>query len=57
MQIKVEREEAEAMDKALEDLKKIDSWVAAQRIEKWLLNRNTPEYKKEAGLLFMYENY
>lgn len=55
--VKVERAESESMDKALEDLWKIDSWMAVKRIENWLLDKNTPEYNKEAWLLFMLSKY
>ncbi|MDP2395773.1 MAG: hypothetical protein Q8S84_05790 [bacterium] len=48
MLIKVERAESEQMDKELDSLSKVDSPIAVQRIEKWLLNKSTPEYKKEA---------
>ncbi|MDP2090237.1 MAG: hypothetical protein Q8K30_01445 [Candidatus Gracilibacteria bacterium] len=57
MLIKVERAESEQMDKELDSLSKVDSPIAVQRIEKWLLNKSTPEYKKEAGILFMLEKY
>jgi len=55
--VKVEKAEWESMEKALEDLWKIDSWMAVERIENWLLDKNTPEYNKEAGLLFMLQKY
>jgi len=55
--VKVERAESESMEKALEDLGKIDSWMAVERIENWLLDKNTPEYNKEAGLIFMLSKY
>ena len=45
------------METALENLGKIDSWMAVERIENWLLDKNTPEYNKEAGLLFMLQKY
>jgi len=57
LKIKVEREEAEAMDKAIDWLSKVDSPIATRRIKEWLLNKNTPEYKKEAGLMFMLQKY
>lgn len=57
MLIKIERHESEAMDKELESLKQVDSPIATTRIKKWLSNKNTPEYKKEAWLMFMYEAY
>ena len=57
LQIKVEREEAEEMDKALEGLWKVDSWDAIFRIKWWLENKDTPEFKKEAWLMFMISKY
>ncbi len=57
LKIKVEREEAEAMDKAIDWLSKVDSPIATKRIKEWLLNKNTSEYKKEAGLMFMLQKY
>jgi hypothetical protein len=48
MKIKVESEEADSMAKALESLKKVDSKDAAKMIDRWITNKNTPEYKKEA---------
>ncbi len=57
LQIKVERQEAEEMDKALEWLGKIDSGQAIARIKGWLWNRDTPEFKKEAWLMFMISKY
>jgi len=57
LQIKVEREEAESMDKALDWLSKVDSWIAVKRIKWWLENKDTPEYKKEAWLMFMLSKY
>ena len=55
--IKVEQKESESMDKELEALGKIDSWMAVERVEKWMLDTTTPEYKKEAGTLFMISKY
>jgi len=57
LQIKVERAEAEEMDKALEWLGKVDSPIATRRIKEWLLNKDTPEYKKEAWIMFMLDKY
>ncbi len=57
LRIKVERAEQEWMDKALESLGKVDSWIAVERIEWWLLNKDTAEYKKEAAILFMLDKY
>ena len=55
--IKVERTEDEWMDKEIESLGKVDSPIATGRIKDWLLNRNTPEYKKEAWLMFIIKKY
>lgn len=57
LKIKVEREEWESMDKALDWLWKVDSWIAVSRIKWWLENKDTPEYKKEAWLMFMLSKY
>lgn len=57
LQIKVEREEADSMDKALDWLWKVDSPIAVGRIKDWLQDKNTPEYKKEAWLMFMLSKY
>jgi len=46
--IKVERAEDESMEKEIEALGKVDSPIATARIKDWLLNKNTPEFKKEA---------
>jgi hypothetical protein len=40
--------QSEAMDKSLTALSKISSGKATKRILKWLKNKDTPEYKKEA---------
>jgi hypothetical protein len=57
MFMKVEAAEAEETESAKKKLGAIDSWMAVARIEKWLLNRDTPQYKLEAGALFMMEKY
>lgn len=57
MYMKVEAAEAEETENAKKKLGSIDSWMAVERIEKWLLNRDTPQYKLEAGALFMMEKY
>lgn len=57
LRIKVERAENESMEKEIESLWKVDSPIATWRIEKWLLNKDTPEYKKEAWMLFMLKKY
>jgi hypothetical protein len=45
------------MDGYVEKLKWIDSWPATIMIRKWLLNKNSSDPKKEAGLIFMMEKY
>ena len=57
LRIKVEREEEESTDKEIEALGKVDSPIATNRIKWWLLNKDTPEYKKEAAMLFMVKKY
>ena len=57
LQIKVEDAEKSEMDKEIEDLWKVDSPIAIARIKKWLLNRDIPEHKKQAWMLFMLEKY
>lgn len=49
----VEMNQSEAMDKELTKLWKIDSGKATNRILGWLKNKNTPEYRKEAWLMYM----
>lgn len=57
LRIKVETSEAEQMGKEIEWLSKVDSPIATKRILDWLENKDTPEYKKEAWLMFMLEKY
>lgn len=57
LEVKVEWEENEQMEKELKWLTKVDSPIAVKRILKWLKNKNCPEHKKEAWMLFMLENY
>jgi len=45
------------MDKELRKLKNIDSKYAVKRIFGWLQTRDVPDYKKEAGMLFMMQEY
>lgn len=53
----VEKEESEEMEKELKELWSIDSKLAVQRIKEWLLNKDIPDYKKEAWMMFMIEKY
>jgi len=57
LQAKVDGSESEAMDKELKELWKVESGDAINRIKKWLYNKDTPEYKKEAWMLFMLSKY
>lgn len=57
MKIMVERAQEEQQNKELESLWKVDSPIAVKRIKKWLLNKDTQEYKKEAAIIFMLDKY
>ena len=52
-----ENSKKKRMDDYLTRLKGIDSKEAIAMVEWWLLNKNSPEYKKEAWLAFMFEKY
>ncbi len=45
------------MEDYIQKLKNVDSGPATEMIEWWLFNKNCPEYKKEAGVMFMMEKY
>ena len=49
----VEMNQSEAMEKELTKLWKIDSKKATSRVLKWIKNKDTPEFRKEAGLMYM----
>lgn len=58
MQARIDQAQSKRMDDNLAKLKEwMDSWPATELIAKWLQNKNCPEYKKEAGLKYMMENY
>lgn len=57
LQTRAESEKRKRMDEHKDKLKAVDSYVAVWMIEEWLLNRDTPQYKKEAWMIFMLENY
>jgi len=57
LQSRVEQTQKKNMDEAIERLKWINSFPATKLIESWLLDPRTPEYKKEAGMFFMFEKY
>jgi hypothetical protein len=52
-----EQAKKKRMDDYVERLKSVDSGPATEMIEWWLLNKNSPEFKKEAWLTFMLEKY
>jgi hypothetical protein len=56
-QSRIEQHEKHEMDEHLERLKGINSALSTKIIEGWLLDKNCPEYKKEAGLMYMMEKY
>jgi hypothetical protein len=41
------------MDEQVEMLKNLDSGPATEMVYQWLINKDTPEYKKEAAMIFM----
>lgn len=55
--IKNEKEEKSLMDSVMDDLKMIDSNIASKRVLNRLKNSSTPEYKKEAWMIFMLKEY
>lgn len=57
LKARVQWEEKKRTDEYVEKLKKLDSWEATVLIKKRLLNSDCPQYKIEAGLIFMYEWY
>ncbi len=54
---RVEWAEKKHMDEYITKLKWVDSPIATEMIEAWLLKSNCPQYKLEAWMLFMLENY
>ena len=57
LKAKVDWAEWEAMEKELKKLWDVETSVAMERIDKWLENKDTAEFKKEAWLLFMISKY
>ncbi len=45
------------MDEQVEMLKNLDSGPATEMVYQWLINKDTPEYKKEAAMIFMVKWY
>lgn len=54
---RVESAQKKRMEEYSTKLKDLDSPAAVSLIKKWLLNRDTPEYKREAWMMFMLEKY
>ncbi|USN58526.1 MAG: hypothetical protein H6767_09945 [Candidatus Peribacteria bacterium] len=57
LQSRVQSEERKRTDEYIEKLKALDSPEATAMIEKWLKNKDCPQHKLEAALLFMYKEY
>lgn len=57
LQARLEQSQKKAMDEMIDRLKWINSWIATEMIERWLLDKRTPEYMKEAGMFYMFEKY
>jgi len=45
------------MDEFIEKLSGLDSVIATDLIDRWLKDPRCPEYKKEAGMMYMYKKY
>ncbi len=54
---RLESAQKKRSDEYIDKLKSIDSGPATEMIGKWLKNKDVPQYKLEAGLLFMMEKY
>ena len=54
---RVEQAQKKNEDAYLEKLKAVDSSIATEMIERWLLNKSEPQYKKAAWVQFMLEKY
>ena len=57
LKARVQWEEKKRTDEYVEKLKKLDSWEATELIRRRLLNSNSPQYKIEAWIIFMFEWY
>ncbi len=57
LQARVQQEERKRVDEYIEKLKALDSPEATKLIETWLKNKNCPQHKVEAWMLFMYKEY
>ena len=54
---RIEAWEKKAMDEFVERLSWLDSVIATKLIVAWLKDTNAPQYKKEAGMIYMYKKY
>jgi hypothetical protein len=54
---RVEEAGKKRADAQVNKLKSVDSWKAAKMMVSWLLNRDSPEYLKEAAISFVFEKY
>lgn len=57
MKTRVETAWKKRMDDYVEKLKNVDSGIATETIERRLFNKDTPQYKLEAAVIFMMEKY
>ena len=54
---RVQADERKSQDEQVTRLKDLDSWEATALIETWLSNKSCPDYKVNAALVFMYQEY
>ncbi len=54
---RVESAQKKRMDEYSQKLKDLDTKEAVELVTKWLLNKDCPDYKKEAGMMFFMEKY
>lgn len=57
LQSRVEQTQKKNSDEFVQRLKDINSHPATKLIESWMKDPRTPEYKKEAGMFYMFEKY
>ncbi len=57
LQSRVESTQKKNMEEAIDRLKWINSKPATKLIKSWLEDPRTPQYKKEAGMFYMFEKY
>lgn len=54
---KVEESQKKLSQVMFDKLSILDSWPATKLIARWLKDKNTPQYKLEAGVQFMFSKY